>query len=50
MNVINNCSNPKVKVFYKKNTEGHKNIEEGGNQLTDGILIKKGCNLNYLEF
>lgn len=49
MNVINNCSNPKVKVFYKKNTEGHKNIKEGNNQLTDGILIKKGCNLNYLE-
>ena len=45
MNVINNCSNPKVKVFYKKNSEGHKNIEEGGNQLTDGILIQKNCNL-----
>jgi len=49
MNVINNCSNPKVKVFYKKNTEGNKNIKKGNNQLTDGILIKKGCNLNYLE-
>jgi len=49
MNVINNCSNPKVKVFYKKNTADHKNIEKGNEQLTDGILIQKGCNLNYLE-
>ena len=47
MNVINNCSNPKVKVFYKKNTADHKNIEKGNEQLTDGILIQKGCNLNF---
>jgi len=49
MNVINNCSNPKVKVFYKKNTEDHKNIKEGNDQLTDGILIQQGCNLDYLK-
>lgn len=48
MNVINNCSNPKVKVFYKKNKEGHKNIIYANEQLTDGILIQKGCNLDYL--
>lgn len=48
MNVTNNCSNPKVKVFYKKNTEGHKNIKYDNEQLTDGILIKKGCNLNLV--
>lgn len=45
MNVINDCSNPKVKVFYKKNTEDHIDIKEDNNQLTDGILIKTGCNL-----
>ena len=49
MNVINNCSNPKVKVFYKKNSEDHKNIIKDTEQLTDGILIQTGCNLNYLE-
>jgi hypothetical protein len=48
MNVINNCSNPKVKVFYKKNTADHMDIKEGDDQLTDGILIQKGCNLDYL--
>ena len=49
MNVINNCSNPKVKVFYKKNTADHTHIIKDTEQLTDGILIQKGCNLNYLE-
>lgn len=49
MNVINNCSNPKVKVFYKKNKEDHTDIKEGNDQLTDGILIQKGCNLDYLR-
>jgi len=48
MNVINNCSNPKVKVFYKKNTEDHTDIKEDNDQLTDDILIQKGCNLDYL--
>jgi len=48
MNVINNCSNPKVKVFYKKNTADHNNIIEDNEKLTDGILIQKGCNLAYL--
>lgn len=48
MNVINNCSNLRVKVFYKKNTEGHKNIIYANEQLTDGILIKKGCNLDLV--
>ena len=48
MNVINNCSNLRVKVFYKKNTEGHKNIKYANEQLTDGILIKKGCNLDLV--
>lgn len=41
MSVINNCSNPKVKVFYKKNTADHTNI------TVDGILIKKDLNLNF---
>ena len=27
MNVINNCSNPKVKVFYKKK-ERHRHLEK----------------------
>lgn len=45
MNVINNCSNPKVKVFYKKNSEDHKNIIKDNERLTDGILIQKNCNL-----
>jgi len=48
MNVINNCSNLKVKVFYKKNKEDHKNIIKDDEQLTDGILIQKGCNLNFV--
>ena len=46
MDVINNCSNLRVKVFYKKNTEGHTNIKQDGYQSTDGILIQAGCNLN----
>ena len=48
MNVINNCSNPKVKVFYKKNTADHNNIIEDNKKLTDGILIQKGCNLDLI--
>tara|TARA_B110000483_G_scaffold138851_1_gene165908 strand:- start:189 stop:890 length:702 start_codon:yes stop_codon:yes gene_type:complete len=48
MNVINNCSNLKVKVFYKKNTADHNNIIEDNEQLTDGILIQTDCNLDYL--
>lgn len=48
MNVINNCSNLKVKVFYKKNTADHNNIIEDSEQLTDGILIQTDCNLDYL--
>jgi hypothetical protein len=48
MNVINNCSNPKVKVFYKKNTEDHTDIKEDNDQLTDDILIQKGCNLDLV--
>lgn len=48
MNVINNCSNPKVKVFYKKNTEGHTDIKKVNEQLTDGILIQKGYNLDLV--
>jgi hypothetical protein len=48
MNVINNCSNPKVKVFYKKNTADHNNIIEDNDKLTDGILIQKGCNLDLI--
>ena len=47
MNVINNCSNLKVKVFYKKNTADHNNIIEDREQLTDGILIQTDCNLDY---
>jgi len=46
MNVINNCSNLKIKVFYKKNTTHHKDITTGGNQSIDGILIQTGCNLD----
>ena len=48
MSVINNCSNPKVKVFYKKNTADHNNIIEDNDKLTDGILIQKGCNLDLI--
>ena len=46
MNVINNCSNPKVKVFYKKNTTEHTAIKYDSKQLTDGILIQQDCNLD----
>lgn len=41
MSVINNCSNPKVKVFYKKNTADHTNIK------VDDIVIKRDLNLNF---
>ena len=42
MNVINNCSNLKIKVFYKKNTEDHHNITTRRTEvLSDGILIQK---------
>jgi len=34
MNVINNCSNLKVKVFYKKNTADHNNIIEDSLVIT----------------
>tara|TARA_Y100000389_G_scaffold130583_1_gene127989 strand:- start:1003 stop:1704 length:702 start_codon:yes stop_codon:yes gene_type:complete len=49
MNVINDCSNLKVKVFYKKNTADHTHIKYDNKPLTDGILIQRGYNLDYLE-
>ena len=46
MNVINNCINSNIKVFYKKNSIEHNNIKYNGKILTHGITIQKSCNLN----
>lgn len=52
MNVINNCNNSNIKVFYKQNTAQHNNIKIKfeNKELTDGITIQRNCNLNITTF
>jgi len=51
MNVINNCNNSNIKVFYKQNTAQHNNIKIKfeNKELTDGITIQKNSNLNIID-